>query len=120
VNVYYAACSTLISVSPGETKRLMICKSVSGGFEGSEVDPEIDLTDQRRYDISVNGWYGNPLNTYSAFSAAELLIMCGRFVSIRTEDLNKSTYLIAGSIIEMLELNAIDVKDINERILQNS
>lgn len=26
-----------------------------GGFVGSEVLPEVDLTDQRRYDVSVQG-----------------------------------------------------------------
>lgn len=46
-----------------------------GGFEGSEVKPNVDLTDQHMYDVSINGYYGHPDNTYSAFNVAELGIM---------------------------------------------
>lgn len=46
-----------------------------GGFKGSEIPSNVDLTDQRHYDYSVNGFYGHPDNTFSAFTSSELGVM---------------------------------------------
>ncbi len=65
-------------------KDLGVCQdsffSWYGGFNGSEMPPSVDLTDQRNYEYSVNGNYGHPDHMYAAFNVAELGTMLPEYV----------------------------------------
>lgn len=43
-----------------------------GAFPGSDISPEVALTDQSQCEPSINGYYGRPDNTYPAYTVAEL------------------------------------------------
>lgn len=63
-----------------------------GGFDGSEIEPHVDLTDQRNYDVGVNGYYGHPDNMYAAYTVAELGAMLDKNISCISFDGFRYTY----------------------------